>query len=285
MANLYLIEKQKIVNSMVFSVLLSLYYKENPEFLKICLESIINQTLQSSEVIIVEDGPLTIELYSILEEYQSLIPNFLRVPLSENVGLGNALDHGLKYCNNELIIRMDTDDICFPDRFEKQVKFMTDHPEVDVCSSWIEEFEGNIENVKSLKKVPETHEEISQYIGKRNPMNHPAVIFRKSAVLKAGGYRHFPLFEDWYLWARMFVNGARFGNIPEPLLHFRISSQMFKRRGGMRYAIDSTKFQWELHKLGIISTFDAVKSSIMRGTVYLLPNKIRTYIYTHLLRS
>ena len=270
---------------MPFSVLMSLYSKERPEYLRQSLESVFNQTLLPDEVVMVLDGPVTEELYSVTKEYSTKYPQLKIIPLPENRGLGKALNEGLKYCTYDIVARMDTDDICFLDRFEKQVKFMTDHPEIDICSSWIEEFEGDIENVKSLKKVPETHEEISQFIGKRNPLNHPTVMFRKSAVLKAGDYQHFPLFEDWYLWARMFLNGARFGNISEPLLHFRTSAQMFKRRGGLKYAIDSTKFQWKLHELGIISTFGAIKSSIIRGTVYLMPNKIRSYIYTHILRS
>lgn len=267
------------------SVLISLYAKEHPECLRQSLESVFNQTFQPNEIILVEDGLLTQELYSILNSFEKNHPEFHRIKLPENSGLGNALNEGLKHCTNDLVARMDTDDICFPDRFEKQVKFMTNHPKVDACSSWIEEFEGYIDNVKSLKKVPITHNEIAAYIGHRNPFNHPAVMFRKHSVLKAGGYKHFPLFEDWYLWARMFVSGAQFANIPEALLHFRTSSKMFKRRGGIKYAVDSTKFQWELHRLGIISTFSAVKSSVVRGIVYLMPNKVRTFIYTNLLRS
>lgn len=270
---------------MSFSLLMSLYYKDIPEYLIQSLDSIFNQTLPPDEVILVEDGPLTTKLNSIVESYQKKYPEIHRVKLPVNKGLGNALNEGLKHCSYELVARMDSDDICLQDRFEKQVRFMQENPEIDVCSSWIEEFEDSIDNIKSLKKVPQTHGEVSQYIGQRNPLNHPAVIFKKTAVLNAGGYKHFPLFEDWYLWARMFVNGSRFANIPESLLHFRTSPNMFKRRGGLKYTINSTKFQWELHKLGIISIFHAVKSSVMRGIVYLMPNSIRTYIYRHLLRS
>lgn len=270
---------------MSFSVLMSVYLKEQPLFLRQSLNSIFKQTFEPNEVILVEDGPLSNGLYAILDEFQSLYPQIIRVKLSQNGGLGNALNEGLRHCSHELVIRMDTDDICFPDRFEKQIEFMTKHPEVDISSAWLEEFEGDVTNVKTIKKVPASHSEIKTYIKTRNPLNHPAVIFRKSAVERAGGYKHFPLFEDWYLWARMMQCGARFANIQECLLHFRTSSDMFKRRGGMKYAIDSAKFQWMLHKIGLISSYCAIKASLLRGGVYIMPNFMRRWIYSKLLRS
>lgn len=269
---------------MSFSVLMSLYAKEQPEFLRLSLNSVFNQTLRPDEVILVKDGPLADELDAVVGEFQTVYPTLKIITLPVNGGLGRALDEGLKYCSNELVARMDTDDICFPDRFEKQVKFMTMHPEVDIISAWIEEFEGDVANIRSIKKLPETHEELSSYIKSRNPLNHPAVMFRKSVVEHVGGYKHFPLFEDYYLWARMFVNGARFANIQEPLLHFRTSPEMFRRRGGWRYARDAVKFQFKLHRLGLISVFAALKSSIIRGGIYLMPNSVRAWIYTKLLR-
>ena len=270
---------------MSFSVLMSVYLNEQPLYLRQSLNSIFNQTFEPDEVVIVEDGPLSNELYAILDEFQFAHPQIIRVKLSQNGGLGNALNEGLKYCSHELVVRMDTDDICFPDRFEKQIEFMTKHPEVDISSAWLEEFEGDVTNVKTIKKVPALHSEIKTYIKTRNPLNHPAVIFRKSAVERAGGYKHFPLFEDWYLWARMMQSGARFANIQECLLHFRTSSDMFKRRGGMKYAIDSAKFQWRLHKIGLISSYSAIRAIFLIGGVYIMPNFMRRWIYSKLLRS
>lgn len=269
---------------MAFSVLLSIYHKENPQYLRESLDSVFNQTLEPDEVVMVEDGPLTDSLYSVLDEFESRYPNFKRVPLPENRGLGRALNRGLKECSHELVARMDTDDICFPDRFEIQVRFMEEHPEVDVCSSWLEEFDGTIDNVFSLKKLPETHEKIARYMRKRNPMNHPAVMFRKEAVSRCGGYQHFMLFEDWHLWIRMYKDGARFANIPRALLHFRSSPDMFRRRGGWQYAKDSARFQWELHELGLISMPQAAIFGLMRGAVYIFPNFLRKFIYFAFLR-
>lgn len=220
-----------------FSVLMSLYFKENPEHLRLSLESVFNQSVTPEEVILVEDGPLTDELYSVLDQLTRTHSELKRIRLEKNGGLGKALNEGLKHCSFELVARMDTDDICKPNRFERQVEFMQDHPQISVCSSWIDEFENTTDNIIAVKKVPESQEQIADYIKSRNPLNHPAVMFRKTEVLKAGGYRHFYLFEDWYLWARMFVNGAQFANIPESLLFFRTSKEMFKRRGGFKYAI------------------------------------------------
>lgn len=269
----------------MFSVLMSLYYKERPLFLCASLDSIFTQTLIPDEVILVEDGPLSDELYSVLDEYEKKYPQLKRVKLLQNGGLGKALNEGLKHCSYELVARMDTDDIAVHDRFEKQVKYMSEHPEVDISSGWLIEFCDSIENRLSLKKVPETHDQICEYIKYRNPLNHPAVILKKSVVENAGGYQHFPLFEDWYLWARMLKEGAFFANIQEPLVYFRTSPEMYKRRGGIRYAINSAKFQWQLHKLGIISILAAIKASIVRGSVYLMPNYIRKAIYSKFLRS
>ena len=207
------------------------------------------------------------------------------IRLSSNHGLGFALNEGLKYCSHDIVARMDTDDIATIDRFEKQITFLNDNPDIDICSSWLQEFEGEINNKISIKKVPSTHTEIADYIKSRNPMNHPSVIFRKKAVEDAGGYKPFPLFEDYYLWTRMYVNGCKFANIPECLVNFRTSPDMYKRRGGFKYAIDCAKFQWTLHKLGVISSVAAIKASILRGAVYLMPNSIRSFIYSRFLRS
>ena len=161
---------------------------------------------------------------------------------------------------------------------------MAAHPDIDACGSWIDEFIDSTENVISQRKTVESPEAIAEFARSRNPLNHPSVMFRKSAVEKAGSYQHFPLFEDWYLWVRMIHNGSRLANIPESLLWFRTSPDTFKRRGGWRYAKDSARFQMALRRMGFISTFQALKGSIIRGTVYMLPNSVRALIYSKLLR-
>lgn len=269
---------------MDFTVLLSVYKKERVSFLCQSLNSICSQTLLPNEIVLVKDGPLTDELESVIDEYQKLYSNFKVVSVSINRGLGKALNEGLKHCSYDLIARMDTDDVAKPDRFEKQLKIFNEYPEIDICSSWIEEFEGVEENVLSVRKLPEYHYVITEYAKKRNPINHPAVMFRRSAVLKAGGYKHFPLFEDYYLWIRMLMNGAKFYNIQESLLYFRFSPEMFKRRGGWKYAMDELHFQWMLKQEHFISTFEFLRNVAIRFSTRIVPNSWRTFIYKKMLR-
>ena len=269
---------------MKFSVLLSLYHKESPLFLFKSLCSIFSQTLLPDEVVLVEDGPLTPELYEVVEEFVHEHPEMKRVVLEKNKGLGEALNEGLKHCSHDLVARMDTDDIVKPDRFEKQLKIFQEDPEVDVVGSWIDEFEGDILHVVSVRRLPECHEDILSFAKKRNPINHPVVMFRKKAVLAAGGYQHFPLFEDYYLWVRMLMNGAKFYNIQESLLYFRSSPDMFKRRGGLKYVGTEVRFQNFLLRSHFISFPRYVQNVIIRVITRIMPNRWRALLYKKKLR-
>lgn len=270
---------------MNFSVLLSLYQKEHPSFLRHSLDSLFSQTLLPNEIILVKDGPLTAELDAIVSDYAARYPILKVVPLPQNQGLGKALNEGLKHCSYDLVARMDTDDIAKPDRFEKQVKVFEEHPELDLVGAWIDEFEGTPQNVLSVRKVPETSDEIREYCRKRCPVNHPVVMFRKSAVQAAGGYQHFPLFEDYYLWVRMLKNGARFYNIQESLLYFRTSPDMFKRRGGWKYAMDELRFQKMMRKMRIIGWKRFLMNVAVRFPGRVIPNSLRGFLYKKLMRK
>lgn len=270
---------------MAFSVLLSLYYKESPLFLQESLNSIFNQTLLPNEIVLVEDGPLTPKLYKVLDDFTNHHAEIKRVVLEKNGGLGNALNEGLKHCSYELVARMDTDDICKSERFAKQVAFMEQHPEVDIVGAWIDEFQGNISNVISTRKLPQYSNDIREFGKKRCPMNHPVTMFRKEAVLAAGGYLPFPFFEDYYLWVRMILNGATMYNIQESLLYFRFSPEMFKRRGGWRYARLEIRFQRHIYKLKYIKFYTMISNICIRMATRIVPNGIRSWIYKKLLRK
>ena len=269
----------------LFSVLLSVYHKENPIYLRRSLDSIFNQTILVPEVILVKDGSLTDELENIIKEYLHKQSNLRIISLSHNQGLGKALNEGLKHCKYDIVARMDTDDIAKLDRFEKQLKVFQEYPKMDVVGTWIDEFEGEPLNLISTRKLPETHQEIYQYAQKRNPINHPTVMFKKQAVIDAGGYQHFPLFEDYYLWVRMLLNGAKFYNIQESLLYFRFSPDMFKRRGGFNYACTEAKFQWHIHQLGFINLPKTVLNICIRFGTRIIPNNFRSWIYKNFLRK
>lgn len=270
---------------MSFSVLMSLYSKERPDYLRQSLDSIFNQTLKPAEIILVEDGPLTEELYSVLDEYQENHPELKRIPLPKNGGLGNALNEGLKHCTSDLVARMDTDDIAMPDRFEKQLSVFEKYPQVEVVSAWIQEFDSNSYENIAIRKLPEFPFEIYRYGKKRCPINHPVVMFKKKTVDFAGGYLPFPLFEDYYLWVRLLLNGAKFYNIQESLLKFRTSPDMYKRRGGLKHALDEIRFQRHIHKLGYISRMQLGMNIAIRFTTRVCPNSTRAWIYKKLLRK
>lgn len=268
---------------MAFSVLMSLYAKERPEYLEQSLASVFNQTLAPDEVVLVEDGPITVALADVVSKY-AIRPELKVVSLQENNGLGIALNEGLKHCSYDLVARMDTDDVCMNDRFAKQCAYMESHPEVSVIGAWIEEFYDQVENVVSVRALPENHEELKVFAASRNPMNHPVVMFRKKAVEACGSFEHFPLFEDYYLWAKMIAAGYKLHNLQEALLWFRSSPDMFRRRGGLSYALKEYRFLKALNKLGVASKGQTLKNMCIRFVVRIQPNYIRGLIYNKLLR-
>lgn len=269
----------------MFSVLLSLYIKEQPSYLIQCLDSLFSQTLLPAEIILVKDGPLTAELDAIVSDYSVRYPVLKVVALSQNQGLGRALNEGLKHCSYDLVARMDTDDISKPNRFEKQIAVFQKFPDLDLVGSWIDEFENTPQEIMSIRKVPQFHEDILKYCKMRSPINHVSVMFKKSAVISAGSYMHFPLLEDYYLWVRMLMNGAKFYNIQESLVYVRTSPAMFKRRGGWKYGMDECRFQTLLWKSGFLSLPEYVRNVAIRLTTRLMPNALRAWVYKRLLRK
>ena len=269
----------------MFSVLISVYNKENSLSLRQSLTSVFRQKLPPTEVVLLKDGPLTEELDKVIAEYVMRYPELKIVSLPVNQGLGKALNEGLKHCSYDLVARMDTDDIAKPDRFEKQIRVFQEHPELDVVGAWIDEFEETTSNIISTRKLPEVHDDICQFAKKRNPENHPVIMFRKQAVLAAGGYQHFPLFEDYYLWIRMLQNGAKFYNIQESLLYFRFSPAMFKRRGGLKYVTTELRFQNQLRNLEFITSSEYLYNVFIRVITRMMPNTLRAILYKKALRK
>jgi len=262
-----------------FSVLLSIYKKEKPEFLRASLESVFEQTRHPDEVVLIEDGPLTPELYDVILSFSERFPSMRIIAFENNRGLGNALRDGVNYCSYELIARMDTDDISKPTRFEKQLEVFRNNPETDVCGAWVDEFEGAPENVVCVRKLPEMHNELFMFGKKRNPVNHPVCMFRKSAVVNAGNYIEIPLFEDYYLWARMMKDGYHFYCIQESLLLFRRSPDMIRRRGGLAYAKVEARFQKVLHELKYISFCRMISNILIRFIIRIIPVTLRSWLY------
>lgn len=273
---------------MKFSVLMSVYFKENPVCLKESLDSIFSQTLPADEVVVVCDGPLTTELDAVLKAFENEYSSLKIVRLPKNKGLGGALNEGMKKCQYDYVMRMDSDDICFPNRFEKLIEVATLNPELDVIGSWTQEFkvDPNGDKVYTvIKKFPHTVEDNERYCRKRCPVEHPAVLLKKKAVMDAGAYQPFYLYEDYYLWARMFVNRAKFYNIQEPLLYFRTSDAAMKRRGGWKYALSELNALGKFKKMGFLSKKQYAFALVTRFPVRILPNGLRTVFYKFVLRG
>jgi glycosyltransferase involved in cell wall biosynthesis len=267
-----------------YSVLMSVYRKEKPEYLKESIISMLNQTIKPDEIVLVKDGPLTSELDSVLEKFISN-PLIKVVSLDNNVGLGKALFIGLQECKNELIARMDTDDISINNRCEKQLELFYKNDSLSVVGTAVAEFIGDSNNVIAYKDVKTTHKDIIYSMKFRNPMNHPSVMFKKSAVLKAGSYKHWHLNEDYYLWLRMVQFGFIFQNINEPLVKMRITNETYLRRGGWKYFVTQKKLFDYMLKSNLINVFEYFYNTIIRfGMRVLLPNRMRKLLYLKLLR-
>lgn len=269
-----------------FSVLMSLYYKEKAEYLKECLESLENQTVKADEWVIVKDGPLTDELEKVLKRYETKYPNLIRyVVFEENQGLGLALKAGVEACTHEIIARMDTDDICVPNRFEIQLKEFMNNPELDICGSHIKEFDDIPENYHSVRKVPLTNEDFIQYQKRRSAYNHMTVMFKKSSVLKAGNYEHAPLMEDDMLWTRMIIAKCIGMNIDDYLVYARTGLGMIERRGGWSYFKKYKASRKKVYQLGLASYWDYLYTLIIQFIVALIPKNIRLLIFKKFLRK
>lgn len=274
--------------SVKFSVLLSVYWKEKPEYLKRAIESIyFDQTLKPQEIILIEDGELTKELYGVIESLKERIGEkiFKVISLEKNMGLGNALKIGVENCSYEYIARMDTDDISYPERFEKQFLYLKENPNVDVLGSYMSEFSGNIDNIICIKDCPANNIDMKKYMKLRDPVNHPSVVLKKSSVLAAGNYQEIFLNEDSYLWGRMLVKGFEFRNILEPLVYFRINDETYKRRGGWRYIKAEYELQKKFLEIGLVNKFEFLRNITLKNIVRILPNSIRKLIYKKILRK
>ena len=246
------------------------------------IKSVIDQTYPDWELIIVDDCS-TDDTVDVINSFSD--PRIILLKNEINSGAAVSRNRALRAAKGRWIAFLDSDDIWEPEKLEKQISFMEKHPEYDLVGSWVDEFYNDIDHVISIRLVPESHNEIYAYCKSRCPVNHPTVIFRKKAVLDAGGYltEYFP--EDYFLWIRMLMNGAKFFNMQESLLFFRVSPDTIKKRGGWKYAIGEVHIQKMIYDIGFISYPSFVKNSIVRFTVRILPLWLRSLVYRNFLRE
>lgn len=269
-----------------YSVLMSVYYKEKAEYLQQALDSIFNQTILTNDFVLVCDGKLTESLNEVIEKTRKKHPVILHIiRLDQNQGLGNALNIGIKYCKNELVARMDSDDISYPDRCERQIKIFNNMDNVSIVSGTVEEFSSDINIVDSKRVLPENNKNIREFAKSRNPFNHPCVMYKKSHVEEAGGYKDFYLLEDYYLWIRMLLKGFEGYNIQDPLLYMRAGSDMYKRRSGWKYSKSQRYLFKYMKDTEFITYVQYTKNIVIRTLSSIAPNSLRKMMFERILRK
>ena len=261
-----------------FALLVSVYDGDRPDYVRRALRSAVaDQTVRPDQVIIVQDGPVRAELADCLEQIKASCTSpvtFLR--LEHNGGLGPALDHGLAASWYDVIARMDADDIAMPHRFEVQLPLIA---EADIVGSGLLEFVTDTDQIIGQRVPPLDPGHIARYARVHDPFNHPTVVYRRQAVLAAGGYGDHPLMEDYALFVRMIQGGARTLNVPEPLVFYRVGQTAFKRRGGMALLRSELRLQREFRRSGFISPAEYLRNLLVRGGYRLIPWWLRRAVY------
>lgn len=269
-----------------YSVLMSLYIKEKPEYLDLAIKSMVEQTLKPDEIVIVKDGPITDELQAVLDKYKNTYPDLFNiVGYEKNRGLGLALNFGLEHCRNELVARMDTDDISKPDRCEKQVEAFIEHPENAIIGSAVDEFYGTPDKITGRRVVPCNYEAIYQFAKKRSAFNHPSVMYRRIKVLKFGGYANLRRNQDVDLFGRMLFGGCKAMNFEESLLWFRSDENLAKRRKSWENTWSYIDTINRFRKMGYSSFLDVSIVACAQTVMYLMPISVQNLLYKNFLRK
>ena len=269
-----------------YSVLMPLYYKEKPEFLRKSIESMVQQTVKPDDFVIVEDGPLTDELYEVLNEYERKYDFIHRIVQKENLGCGASLNNGLRSCKNELIARMDSDDISLPNRCEKQLEMFEKYPELGVVGTAMYEFSSDENNPKYIKFMPETPEEVYKYGKRRIPFSHPTVMYRKSVVYdKHNGYCEERGMDDSDLFPRLMYSGVLGRNINEPLLKYRSNEEQYRRRINLKDSLAVIRYSYRNYKMKYTGLIDLAYVVVLNLGACLLPIKLRMFLFKKMTRK
>ena len=273
------------MSDLKFSVSMCVYEKDNPEWFKTAVDSVINQMKKPSEIVLVVDGPVPDTLDAVINEYAEL-DFFKVVRFEKNLGHGEARRTGLENCTYDIVALMDADDISAPDRFEKQIAAFEANPDLDIVGGNIDEFIDDVQNVVGRRVVFESDEEIKRDIKKRCPFNQMTVMFKKDSVQGVGGYVDWYCDEDYYLWLRMLLANMKFMNIPETLVYARVGKEMYQRRGGIKYFKSEARLQGFMLNNKVISLPRYLVNIGKRLIVQvLLPNKLRGWVFKKFARK
>lgn len=264
-----------------YTVLMSVYVNENAEFFEKAINSMVMQTLPPDEIVLVEDGPLNEELYSVIRRFKAKYPELITSVVNEkNMGLGIALQKGLIASRNELIARMDTDDIAHKERCEKQLNYLNANLDCSIVGGQIAEFIDVPNNIVGKREVPLSDKEIKKFMRRRCPFNHMTVMFRKAEVLKAGNYQDWYWNEDYFLWIRMALENEKFANLADVLVNVRTSRDLYQRRGGIKYFVSERKIQKLMLEKKMIGYFRYSINVIERVVLQVfMPNRLRATVF------
>lgn len=267
-----------------YSVLMSVYKGEKPEFFRECVDSMLGQTFVTNDFVLVCDGPLTEELDAIIGEYEQKYDFFRPLRLPENIGAGGCANAGLKQCRNEYIVKMDSDDIALPDRCELSMYLLAKHPGVDMLGAYISEFDSDTGEEIAVKKTPAGNAAIRKYARRRNPFNNPTLVYKKSVVEKIGGYSAVRRCEDYDFVVRMLMAGAVGRNIPKVLVRYRVTDNNYDRRRNWANTKSFIAVRWRIHRLGFSSLWDFIVTSSAQLVMFMLPSSLTEHFYKKLLR-
>jgi glycosyltransferase involved in cell wall biosynthesis len=258
---------------------MSVYDQESPVNLVESLQSLSMQTFKADQIVLVEDGPISHKLKSVIDSYRKCL-NIVSVRLPENVGLGAALNEGLKYCQYDLVARMDTDDIAFPTRFEKQVAFMCDHPEISASSAGVEEWNEDLTRKTGQRCLPTDPERLAKFAQTRSPLSHPVAIFRKSDILAVGGYPALRKAQDYGLWSLLITRGYKLSNLPDVLLKMRTGDGLLARRGWNYFKQEAKLIKYQ-RDIGFLSYHNYIRNLLLKGALRLSPAFLKRLAYQH----
>lgn len=268
-----------------YSVLMSVYAKEKPEFLKLSIESMLAQTYPTDDFVLVCDGNLTEELDEVVSYYEKNFRCFRPLRFDENIGTGKCANAGIDACKNEYIVKMDSDDIALPERCEISLYTMAKHPEIDMLGSYIEEFDSDTGEHIAVKKTPLAHKKIKTYAKRRNPFNNQTLVYKKSAALRAGGYTEIKRCEDYEFVVKMLAAGARGRNLDKVLVKYRVTKDNLARRKNWANTRSFIDVRWRIFRMGYSGLIDFIVPCAAQIAIFILPKSFTGKFYKKFLRS
>lgn len=269
----------------LFSATISVYKNDNPNYFRLALDSILNQTVKPNEIIITVDGPVPDAIEKVLQDYsKNELIRVIRADKNQGLGLAHAM--AVSNSKYDWLAIMDADDISVPNRFEKQLSVIAEHPEIGIIGGQIEEFIDEPDNIVGIRNVPLDNVAIKKYLKKRCPFNHMSIMLNTKLVKAAGNYQDWHYNEDYYLYCRLYEYGTIFCNLPDVLVKVRVGQEMYKRRGGWKYFKSEAKLQRWMLRHKIISFPRYCMNVLIRLCVQvLMPNWLRGFVFQKLFRT